>query len=90
MTIGYLLSLGWAAPAAAHVHLLFRSRFLGRTKLFCQPNFNVSWTEPQQSPKLDASRQVAAVRMAVIDCLLGKTECGCKSLWSEKVFHRVT
>ena len=89
LTTGDLLSLGWATTATRHVHLLvLQSRFFRRSELFFQPRFNIGRTESQQSAQLDASRQIAAVGMAVIDCLLGKTECGRKGFWSEKVFHR--
>lgn len=89
-TSGDLLSLGWAATATRHVHRLLHSRFLRNRELFCQPSFNIRRTESQQSAELDASRQIAAVGVAVIDCLLGKTECGRKGFGSEKMFHRVT
>lgn len=85
-----LLRLSWATAVARHVCPFRGNRIFGRTELFFEPRFNVDRAKPQQPAELDAARQIATGRVAVIDCLLSQAEGGGECLGSEKVFHSVT
>lgn len=81
-----LLSFGRSARATG-----YRERYRGNCHGMLLPTFkpsvNISRSKAKKPAQFNDGRQVAAIGVTVVDCLLGKTERDCEGFRGKKLFH---